>query len=149
MCSDKDSKALVCLSFSANDPSDADKVKASLDESGYGVTDLKSSELAKAHLRYLGGGRSKGEVRYEKLYRFLFPERPAALTMFLETLQASKPAFNISLFHYRNVGSDHVTVLAGIQVDPKRAPEFEAFLEDLGYAFVDESENPVYTKFLK
>jgi len=38
------------------------------------------------------------------LYRFEFPERPGALLKFL---QAIGSRWNISLFHYRNHGSDY------------------------------------------
>ncbi len=52
------------------------------------------------------------------LYRFEFPERPGALLKFL---QAIGSRWNISLFHYRNHGSDYGRVLAGIQVPAARA----------------------------
>eukprot|EP01047_Picozoa_sp_COSAG01_P055289 COSAG01_NODE_6139_length_3828_cov_90.237597_2_plen_146_part_00 len=40
---------------------------------------------AKAHARYLAGGRAPG-VLCERLYRFEFPERPGALGYFLRAL---------------------------------------------------------------
>ena len=66
------------------------------------------------------GGHARG-LADERLYRFEFPERPGALLKFL---QAIGTAWNISLFHYRNHGSDYGRVLAGIQVPRKRAPTF-------------------------
>ncbi len=68
---------------------------------GMNITDLSGDELSKSHVRYLVGGRSG--VPDERLYMFNFPERPGALEKFLYTL---RPKYNISLFHYRNEGSD-------------------------------------------
>ena len=56
--------------------------------------------------------------------------------------------WNISLFHYRNHGSDYGRVLAGIQVPENELEEFEQHLEDLGYPYWDESLNPAYKLFL-
>ena len=51
--------------------------------------------------------------RHEQVCRFEFPERPGALMEFLDTLGGR---WNISLFHYRNHGSDFGRVLAGFEV---------------------------------
>jgi threonine dehydratase len=56
--------------------------------------------------------------------------------------------WNISLFHYRNHGSDYGRVLAGIQVPPAERAEFMAHLNDLHYAFTDETANPAFRLFL-
>jgi threonine dehydratase len=85
------------------------------------------------------------EVRHERLCRFEFPERPGALTEFLDTLGGR---WNISLFHYRNHGADFGRVLAGFEVEEKDLPEFRAFLEALGYPYTPEQDNPAYTFFL-
>ena len=80
------------------------------------------------------------------MYRFEFPERPGALLAFL---QAIGDLWNISLFHYRNHGSDYGRVLAGVQVpEPDRA-KFAAHLAKLGYTCWDETANPAYRLFLK
>jgi threonine dehydratase len=76
------------------------------------VVDLTGNEMAKAHARYLSGGRAP-HVQYEKLYRFIFPERPGALHSFLTELSQG---WNVSLFHYRNQGGDMGRVLVGLQV---------------------------------
>ncbi|MDR2187515.1 MAG: threonine ammonia-lyase, biosynthetic, partial [Azonexus sp.] len=81
----------------------------------------------------------------ELVYRFEFPERPGALMNFLERMSAG---WNISLFHYRNHGADYGRVLVGIQVPPEDMGEFRDFLTGLGYAYCDESQNPVYQLFL-
>lgn len=40
-------------------------------------------------------------------------------------------------------------VLAGVQVPPNEAAEFDDFLDKLGYPFVEETENPVYKRYLR
>jgi len=111
---------------------------------GLNVVDMSDNEIAKLHVRYMVGGRVEG-VANELLYRFEFPERPGALLRFLEGLRSD---WNISLFHYRNHGSDYGRVLAGIQVPPAERPAFDQFLKELGYAFWDETRNPAYAMFL-
>jgi threonine dehydratase len=56
--------------------------------------------------------------------------------------------WNISLFHYRNHGTDHGRVLIGIQVPPQDHAAFQAFLERRGYVYCDESHNTAYQLFL-
>jgi threonine dehydratase len=111
---------------------------------GYPVLDLSDNELAKLHLRHMIGGCA-AEIRDELIYRFEFPERPGALLHFL---QAVGVRWNISLFHYRNHGSDHGRVLAGVQVPPGERGDFEAHLQTLGYAYSNETANPAYRLFL-
>ena len=72
--------------------------------------------MAKLHVRHMVGGHAPG-VRNERLCRFEFPERPGALTQFLEKLGGR---WNISLFHYRNHGADFGRVLAGFEVADER-----------------------------
>ncbi len=115
-----------------------------LREKGYSVTDLTDNEVAKIHLRYMVGGHSNG-AQDEVLYRFMFPERPGALLHFLTSMSAG---WNISLFHYRNHGSDYGRVLVGMQVPQNERTEFNRFLDELGYDYWDETENPAYQRFL-
>jgi threonine dehydratase len=115
-----------------------------LEQADYRVLDLTQDELAIVHLRHMVGGRAP-EAQDERLYSFQFPERPGALLQFLESLDES---WNISLFHYRNQGSAHGRVLAGIQVPERDLDRFKASLDRLGYAYRDENENPAYRVFL-
>lgn len=115
-----------------------------LRDAGHHVLDMTDNEVAKLHIRYMVGGRVEG-LADELLYRFEFPERPGALLKFLEGLRLD---WNISLFHYRNHGSDYGRVLAGIQVPADERDAFEAYLEELGYAHWDETDNPAYAMFL-
>src|SRR5690606_10461249 len=123
----------------------SDKIAAVFRKHKYDTLDLSNDELAKTHLRHLVGGHSP-VVENELLYRFEFPERPGALMRFLECMS---PAWNISLFHYRNQGSDYGSILVGIQVPPADKKQFREFLTNLGYRYWDESQNPASQLFLR
>jgi threonine dehydratase len=105
---------------------------------------LTHDELSKTHIRYLVGGKS-ALAHDELLYRFEFPERPGALMRFLDSMA---PNWNISLFHYRNQGSDVGRILVGLQVPKKEMKAFREFLASLGYRYWDENDNPAYKLFL-
>ncbi|MFT0892365.1 threonine ammonia-lyase, biosynthetic [Pseudochelatococcus sp. G4_1912] len=115
-----------------------------LQEHDYPVIDLSDNELAKLHVRHMVGGRA-ASVENELVYRFEFPERPGALLRFLEVLRSD---WNISMFHYRNHGTDFARVLAGIQVSESDRATFEGYLDKLGYPFWEETQNPAYQLFL-
>jgi threonine dehydratase len=123
---------------------EAAEILAGLAARGYPVLDLSDNELAKLHIRHLVGGQVPG-LRDELLYRFEFPERPGALLKFL---QAIGVLWNITLFHYRNHGSDYGRVLAGVQVPAAERAEFAQHLATLGYTYFDETANPAYRLFL-
>ena len=122
-----------------------DEVIGSLRAAGYGVTDMTDNEIAKLHVRYMVGGHVNGSVANERLYRFEFPERKGALLKFLQSIGTR---WNITLFHYRNHGSDYGRVLAGIDVPPSDTAEFLDHLNVLHYSYSDETNNPVYRIFL-
>lgn len=126
---------------------EAKAVLAQLRGAGYSVLDMSGNEMAKLHVRYMIGGRAaKPEPGIDELlYRFEFPERPGALLRFLKAIGFS---WNISLFHYRNHGSDSGRVLAGIQVPKSEREEFLRHLRELHYPYTDESANPAYRMFL-
>ena len=111
---------------------------------GFPLADLSDNEMAKLHVRHMVGG-SAAKIENERIFRFEFPERPGALLDFLKAIGTD---WNISLFHYRNHGSDYGRILAGIQVPDKESDELEAHLTDLGYTYSEESDNPAYTMFL-
>ncbi len=122
-----------------------DEVIATLKGAGYGVTDMTDNEAAKLHVRYMVGGHVNGSVANERLYRFEFPERKGALLKFL---QAVGTRWNITLFHYRNHGSDYGRVLAGIDVPPGETTDFLDHLNVLHYSYCEETNNPGYRIFL-
>lgn len=111
---------------------------------GMTPSDLSGDELAKSHVRYLVGGISG--VPNERLYMFNFPERPGALEKFLTTL---RPRYNISLFQYRNSGSDIGKVLTGIVCPDDEVNEVEEFLRRIGYPYEDCTQSDVFKTFLR
>ena len=124
---------------------DAHALAAQLTSRGYRTSDLTDNEMAKLHVRHMVGGRASG-VRDERLCRFEFPERPGALLEFLDALGGR---WNISLFHYRNHGSDFGRVLAGFEVPDAEMGAFQQFLNGLGYTYAPEPKNDAYTLFLQ
>jgi threonine dehydratase len=122
-----------------------DEVIGALRTAGYGVTDMTDNEMAKLHVRYMVGGHAGGGVANERLYRFEFPERRGALLKFLQSVGAR---WNITLFHYRNHGSDYGRVLAGIDVPPSDTGDFLDHLNVLHFSYSDETNNPAYRIFL-
>jgi threonine dehydratase len=141
-----EAEAHVMISFQPvkNIENDFEGIMSNLRENGFSCLDLSHSELAKAHVRHLAGGRSR--VADERLFRFDFPESPGALQRFLLSLDID---WNISLFHYRNHGDDFGRVLVGIQVPEMYSGNLQRFLSTLGYRYVEETENPVYKIFLR
>ncbi|MEZ8966901.1 threonine ammonia-lyase, biosynthetic [Vibrio breoganii] len=121
-----------------------DSIIADLQEGGYPVVDLSDDEMAKLHVRYMVGGKPKKPLQ-ERLYSFEFPEYPGALVKFLSTLGTH---WNISLFNYRNHGADYGRVLCGFELTEDDIERFSSHLEELGYGYKDESDNPSYRFFL-
>jgi len=140
---EREAHVLVGLAISSR--GELPEIQQSLATEGFAALDLKDDELAKEHLRYMVGGRSR-LVGNERLYRFEFPERPGALVRFLSSMH---PSWNISLFHYRNQGADYGRILVGIQVPDEELQAFADFIDTLGYRYADETANPVYHLFLR
>ncbi len=128
-----------------NGVGESEKIAKSFTKKGFATIDLTHDELAKEHLRHMVGGASK-LAQDERLMRFIFPERPGALMKFLN---AMRPGWNITLFHYRNQGADYGRILIGLQVPKADDNAFLQFVADLGYPAVDETANPAYRLFLK
>ncbi len=119
------------------------RLQKKLEDKGFPVVDLSDNETAKLHIRYMVGGHAP-QVKNERLFRFVFPERPGALLDFLSGLSRG---WNISLFHYRNHGAAYGRVLVGIQLDRSELKAFRAYLEELGYRYHEETDNPAYRLF--
>jgi threonine dehydratase len=120
------------------------RLVAALARQGLATRDLSDDEMAKLHVRHMVGGHAP-QIEGELIYRFEFPERPGALMQFLESMSAD---WNISLFHYRNHGSDSARVLVGVQVPQGEKRHFRSVLKRLGYRHWDETDNPAYRMFL-
>ena len=136
--------AHIFVGVSVHNRSEAERLVEMLERHELPAIDLTDDEMAKSHIRYMVGGHAP-QADNEVLYRFIFPERPGALMNFLTKLRSD---WNISLFHYRNHGSDFGRVLVGMQVPEADKPAFQDFLDRLGYEYVDESGNPAYRMFL-
>ena len=137
-------EAHIFVGVATQSRADAESLAAMLNARGYKTVNLTDNEVAKLHVRYMVGGRA-AHLHDELIYRFQFPERPGALLKFLEGLRED---WNISLFHYRNHGSDFGRVLAGFEVEEQDLPAFRAFLDGLGYPHAPEQDNPAYRFFL-
>lgn len=136
--------AFIYTSFSVVDrKKEISQVLKELKQLNFEAIDISQNEMAKSHGRYLVGGQAN--LPNERLFTFEFPEKPSALTNFLECLKGN---WNLTLFHYRNHGSDVGKVLAGFDVPDSDLPKFQDFLNEIGYVYCDESENLVYRKLL-
>ena len=139
------SRAHVFVGLTTQGKGESTEITANFNQHGFQALDLTHDELAKEHIRYMVGGHS-ALAKDERLLRILFPERPGALMKFLSLMQ---PGWNISLFHYRNQGADYGHILVGLQVPEADNTAFAAFLDALGYPFVEETQNPAYRMFLR
>ena len=137
-------EARVFVGVQVRDPAETGRLVANLKKHKLDPLDLTDNEMAKLHVRHLVGGRAPG-IDDEILFRFEFPERPGALMNFLNSMNHN---WNISLFHYRNHGADYGRVLVGMQVPLRDKKALKVFLDQLGYRYWDESENPAYHLFL-
>jgi threonine dehydratase len=137
-------EAHVYVGLQVGSPEELASLMNKLHDQGYGAIDMTDNEMAKLHVRHLVGGHAPDAV-HERVFRFRFPERPGALLEFLNKMGKS---WNISLFHYRNHGADFGRVLVGMQVPPNERGAFTKFLKDLGYKYVEETDNPAYQLFL-
>ncbi len=138
-------EAHVFIGIAITEGAEAERIERNFVRHGFATVNLTDDELAKEHVRHMVGGRS-ALAHDERLFRFTFPERPGALMRFLNALH---PDWNISLFHYRNQGADHGRILVGLQVPRGDARALRQFLDQLGYSYADESENPAYSLFLR
>ena len=106
------------------------------------------------HLRHLVGGRARGDaggLQDERFFTVTFPERRGALRAFLN---AVSPAWNVTLFHYRDTGNRASNVLLGVQLPEGELPSFRAAvapLEPDGFAFGElrGDERAVFNMFIQ
>ena len=138
-------KAHVFVGLTTQGAGESTKISSNFKKHGFENIDLTHDDLAKEHIRHMVGGHSS-LAHEERILRFEFPERPGALMKFL---LAMRPGWNISLFHYRNQGADYGRILMGLQVPKADNKAFTAFLDGLGYPYVEETQNPAYRLFLQ
>jgi len=140
-----DTQAYVFAGVQLSDGSvELEELTKKLTDKGYSVLCMSDNEMAKLHVRYMVGGHANN-IDNEVLYRFEFPERPGALLDFLAHIGKR---WNISMFHYRNHGAAYGRVLVGLQIPVEERKEIIVFLDELGFKWWDESENPAYQMFL-
>ncbi len=144
--------AQIFMGIQITNQNDRLQLIAKLESENLKCLDLSEDELAKMHLRHMVGGRlplsKKGANNCsikELLYRFEFPERPGALMKFVTSLN---PDWSISIFHYRNHGSDVGRIVIGVLVLEKEMSDWHSFIKKIGYRCWDESKNPAYELFL-
>jgi threonine dehydratase len=136
--------AHVFVGLSTSGQGESEKIARSFTRQGFATMDLTDDELAHQHVRHMVGGRSS-LAQDERLFRFVFPERPGALMRFLSSMP---PEWNISLFHYRNQGADYGRILVGIQVPHADKKAMKTFLDQSIYPFFEETNHPAYRLFL-
>jgi threonine dehydratase len=117
-----------------------------LESRGYSAVDLTDNEMAKLHVRHMIGGKMTLTESDERVFRVEFPERPGALMKFLDALGSD---FNISLFHYRNHGAAYGRILVGFTDSDQDRSKLTARLDQVGFRYWEETENPAYQAYLK
>lgn len=103
--------AHVFVGVNVSGEADKQKFMSKMDKHGYSYIDLSNDDLMKEHIRHMIGGPAP-EAAGEQIYELSFPERPNALSDFLQTVGHH---WNISLFHYRSAASDWGSVLIGFE----------------------------------
>ena len=139
----RSAQVLVSLALT-HGRAERDELCRKIRAAGFSVNDMTDNEMAKLHVRHMVGGHAP-DLKDECLYRFEFPERPGALLKFLRAIGSN---WNVSLFHYRNHGSDYGRVLAGIQVPAPTRTDFLLHLNELHYPYTEETGNAAYKTFL-
>ncbi len=139
-----DSVAWVLIGLRTAFEGEREQVLRQIAQAKYEAVDLTANELAKTHVRYMVGGRSK-VLDDEILMRCDFPERPGALRQFLDRFGAE---WNVTLFHYRGDGGDYGRVLVGLQAPARERARLEEHMRSLGYPYELEADNVAYHLFL-
>ena len=125
------------------------KLKQKLKKLKYKFDDYTSNEISNDHLRHMVGGRgnvSNKKDNIERIFNGEFPEKPGALLEFLENFGNK---WNISLFHYRNIGSAYGNILIGIEDPSKNKASLIKHINKCGALFNEVSNNRAYLDFLK
>ena len=125
------------------------KLKRKLKKLKYKFDDYTSNEISNDHLRHMVGGRgnvSNKTNNIERIFNGEFPEKPGALLEFLENFGNK---WNISLFHYRNIGSAYGNILIGIEDPSKNKASLVKHINKCGALFNEVSNNRAYLDFLK
>ena len=141
-------KAFVLVGIKTKTEESFKALKDKLKKSKFKFNDLTKNEISNDHLRHMVGGRNNQDAdkNSERIFRSEFPQKPDALINFLRDFGTN---WNISLFHYRNLGAAFAKVLIGIQDNPKSSKKLESHLKGLEYNFIEETTNNAYQDFLR
>ena len=144
--------AQIFVGVEVNGVIDKENLFKDFKKSNYPFIDISNDELSKNHLRHMVGGRlpkkftELGNSSYvELLYRFEFPERPGALINFLNKMKSN---WTISIFHYRNHGSDVGKIVIGVLINRAEIKYWHKFIKKLGYKYWEETNSQTYKLFL-
>ena len=121
--------AHILVGITVGSNTDADALASTMTRHGYDHVNLSKDDATKEHVRHMIGGPT--QAKNEHIYEISFPERPGALSDFLEAVGNE---WNISLFHYRSAASDTGSVLIGFEAKDRRA--LEARLAHTGFDVV-------------
>ena len=138
-------RVFVGLTVAPQSDDVADLVRK-LENQGYSAVDLTDNEMAKLHVRHMIGGKMTLRESEERVFRVEFPERPGALMKFLDGLGSD---LNISMFHYRNHGAADGRILVGFTDNDQDRSRLIARLDQVGFRYWEETENPAYQAYLK
>ena len=144
---DDDAYVLVCIRTSSEES--YKKLKTKLRKLKYKFSDYTNNEISNDHLRHMVGGRGNSAMKsknIERLFNGEFPEKPGALLDFLKKFGTK---WNISLFHYRNIGSAYGNILIGIEDPNTNKRLLIKHLEKCDTPFTEESNNKAYIDFLR
>lgn len=140
-----DKKAYVFVGIRLAPGQKREELYAKLNGLGYEIADMTGNLLAMTHVRYMVGGHAnlKGE---ETLFQFEFPERAGTLKTFLDALGSR---WDITMFHYRNLGASIGRIFIALMVPPEEKQLLDDVLKGLGYPYSVEKNNPAYEYFLR
>ena len=144
-----DHDAYVLVGIRTSSEESFKKLKAKLRKLKYKFSDYTKNEISNDHLRHMVGGRGNNAMKsknIERLFNGEFPEKPGALLNFLEKFGTK---WNISLFHYRNIGSAYGNILIGIEDPNTNKKLLIKHLEQCDTPFTEESNNKAYIDFLR
>ncbi|MDA9112826.1 threonine ammonia-lyase, biosynthetic [Gammaproteobacteria bacterium] len=143
-----DSKAFVLVGIRTKTEESFKVIQDKLKKSKFKFNDLTKNEISNDHLRHMVGGRNNLDLNEdsERIFRSEFPQKPDALINFLKDFGTN---WNISLFHYRNLGAAFAKVLIGIQDTHSNGKKLEAHLKRSEYTFIEETSNNAYQDFLR
>lgn len=121
---DDDKRARLFVGVRVQSREERQALLVKIRDGSLAAVDITEDEIAKNHVRHMVGGRSSSS-HPERIFDVTFRERPGA---FRDFLSATKPAWNISLTHYRNQGGDVGRVLMGIQIPDDDMDKVHDFL---------------------